>query len=169
MPSRRIGSTLRRTLVRTDDRLRRELVAEVSDIMNEVYYLLRSNVSSWTHKPRFRVLVRVTPVRIDANITPEGRHAAIFVYVDQGTEPHLIRAKTPGGKLKFRTGYSAKTAAPARAQVGSGRATGGWVATEEVQHPGTEAREFMQTYMDQVDRTYRRRIENAMRRAASRA
>lgn len=61
----------------------------------------------------------------------------ISSYLEHGTEPHIIRPKTPGGVLKFR----------AREQFtdkkGNKRGMGDWVATKEVHHPGFDPRPFM--------------------------
>lgn len=123
-------------------------------------------VADWVHKPGFESR---TQIRIDVIITtvyPTGDNAQIYLWVDQGTEPHEIkpvRAKL----LRFTTGYQPKTLArPARTVSGGGKVTGNIVVAKIVHHPGTEAREFSQTIAEDIKPLYNNFINNAFKRIA---
>lgn len=84
-------------------------------------------VSAWKHQPTWRGYVRVdnTSIYISVGTTDE-----IFKFVDEGTIPHIIRPKRPGGFLH-------------------------WVSTDgadhfakEVHHPGTKAQEITKSIHD---------------------
>jgi len=64
----------------------------------------------------------------------------IFLYVNDGTKPHIIRGKN-GKALRFQTGYSAKTT-PGQIASGAGERSGEFVRAKQVRHPGTRARGF---------------------------
>jgi len=73
--------------------------------------------SDWQHKVEFKQQTTITPVYMDVLVTPTGENKAIWTYVDLGTgkwgknhSPYPIVPKQPGGMLKFRTGYSPRTA-----------------------------------------------------------
>jgi len=100
----------------------------------------RGTTSTWKHKPVFGVTVTSSGGKYSAAV---GTNDEIYGYVDQGTEPHLIRAKRRGGRLAFRTGgFKAKTS-PRKLSSGPGaRASGPLTRPKAVRHPGTKAREF---------------------------
>lgn len=89
-----------------------------------------------------------TPVEFDISTRRQGdsyifsasTDNEIYGYVNDGTEPHIIRAKN-APFLVFRTGGTAKTTV---GQLKSGKGSRGnnWVSKKEVHHPGTEARKF---------------------------
>lgn len=133
-------------------------------------YFLRA-VSDWKGKPRFQIKVTNRNNRLSLFVEPTGEFAQRWRWVDEGTEgPYKIRAKpsNPSGKLKFRAGYSPRTRPVAQANVGTGRATGDWVQTQEVTHPGIEAREFTRAYANRIKPEFARRINNAIRRGIRR-
>lgn len=108
----------------------------------------RQVTARWSHKPKF-ARIRVSGKHIiSVTIEPDGKHAQIFKWVDQGTKgPYFIPKfgpTLPGQRLHFRTGYNARTAPGGKYNVGSGQATGGWVSAERVIHPGIKPREFTQ-------------------------
>lgn len=168
MPSRKVKSTGRQWLIRTDANLRRELVIEVSAIVNEMYQYHRDVVARWEHKVRFQTQVSVQPTLISGTIIPTGRNAEIWTFVDAGTKgPYPIPTfANPAVTLKFRTAYSARTAPIAKFNVGSGRAVGPWRSAKQVQHPGIEAREFSKKSIEDMTPPFRRRIENVFRRVS---
>lgn len=65
-----------------------------------------------------------------------------FIFVELGTSAHKIAAKKPGGRLMFQVGGFVPKTAPGFLGSGTGRKGGMWVAPEEVDHPGSEARDF---------------------------
>lgn len=69
-----------------------------------------------------------------------GTRSKIFLYVDQGTRPHVIRPKK-GKVLKFATGGRPKTKPKIISSYKGAQGTD-WHSAQQVQHPGTEARKF---------------------------
>lgn len=171
MPSRAFRNA-RQLLIRTDARIQQALRQVMIDTADEMKDSVQRMVGDWSHKPRFRKTSTFTPAYISIIVEPTGDNAQIFSYVDQGTEgpypiPKFPRINPQTGKpmlLKFRTGYSARTAPVARFRIGSGRASGPWVAPAQVHHPGIEARLFLETLSDELKPTLDRRVENAIRR-----
>lgn len=171
MPSRRIRSTVRQTLIREDLAVRRAVRETLFDTADELQNKVETAVSDWDHKPRFQRRVQMSETLLSVSVIPTGQHVEIFGYVDQGTEgpypiPKFPRVNPETGKparLTFRTGYRARTAAPAKHHQGSGTASGPFVAPVQVQHPGIEGREFLKTYNEQLRPSLNRRVDNAIR------
>lgn len=123
-------------------------------------------VADWEHKPKFQSRKYIRPDRIAENIFPTGPNAKIWRFVDEGTRPHVIKAKNVP-RLIFKTGYVSKTLArPARTVSGGGKYTGPTVSAVAVNHPGNEAREFTKTIAEDIKPEFKRVIENAFRKAA---
>lgn len=148
--------------------LRKELVSTIEQKVKPA--LIKSHdlvVANWEHKPQFKSRKFIRPDRIAVNIFPAGANARIWRFVDEGTRPHVIRAKN-APVLRFRTGYRAKTLArPARTVSGGGRATGPWVSKAVVNHPGNEPRNFTKEIAEDIQPEFRMEIENAFRRASN--
>ena len=124
-------------------------------------------VSDWKHRPEFRQRVSLTAKRLAVFIFPAGEHKDIWIYVDQGTKPHVIVPKN-ARMLRFRTGYKAKTAPGAGIRGGGGGATGPVVWAKKVNHPGSKARKFSEQIAKDIQPEAARDIENAFRRGARR-
>lgn len=167
MPSRIIGS-LRQRLLDTKAAARNEIAKELKGIGRDLRKAHVDVVSDWRHKPDFVAKTDIGRGILSVNVFVRGQHKKIWRYVDEGTRPHVIMPKKAGGRLIFRTGYSPRTLPIAQAHVGTGTATGGWRTADMVNHPGTRAREFGNTIAEEYTPTFRRRIENAFRRAARR-
>lgn len=133
----------------------------------EVLQYFERIVKSWKHKPGFRARKRATRQEIVIWVYPTGEHKAIWGYVSRGTRPHVIRP-VKAQALHFRTGYQPRTR-PGGQYRGPGQATGDYVFAQEVQHPGTKARDFERHIARWYRPKFRRHIENAMRRGARRA
>lgn len=133
-------------------------------------------VKDWKHQPEFKARKEIRPQYIKVIVFPTGEHAQIFIWVDQGTEDHMVpgsgnriypvRAKA----LSFNLGgkYIPKTLAkPARTFSGGGRVEGGTpvafasVAAHMVS--GIEPREFTQTIAKDTEPSFRSTIENVFR------
>lgn len=124
-------------------------------------------VAKWEHKPKFSSRKYIKPDSIAVNIFATGDNAKIWGYVNDGTKPHVIRAKN-APLLKFRTGYSPKTLAkPARTVPSGGTASGPWVSKVAVNHPGNEARNFTNEIAEDIKPDFKIEIENAFRRASN--
>jgi len=131
-------------------------------------------VEDWTTQVTFAAKKYVRPNSITVYVYPTGKNKKIWYYVDQGTRPHPITPKKPGGLLVFPWGgkgsYVSKTLArPARTVAG-----GGYVKNpttryaKRVDHPGSEGRNFTGQIAEDIKPDFRREMENAFRRAARR-
>lgn len=180
MASKRIYKTFRQNVISTDTALQAELLVELHDTGDTIEAEFDQVTTRWKHKPKFRKLVSIGHNRLEVTVEPEkfGLANAIWRWVDMGTgkwgkrkSPYPIRPKRTNtkGVLSFRTGYQPRTAPVAKFNVGMGRATGGWVSKKEVMHPGIEPREFTETVYKLIDKTFKRRIDRAIRRAILRA
>lgn len=145
-----------------------EAIAETDATADEGLTYHRKVVREWTHKPGFRQQKYASPNTYSIKIVPTGRYATIWTYVDKGTKPHEIAAKNVP-LLKFQSGYSARTAPVAKFQQGTGQSFGPWVSAQVVQHPGTEARKFTQTWIDELDPPFPDRIQAAIQRGLNKA
>ena len=96
---------------------------------------------TWTNRPTFTVETTKWYERLIST------DSTIYLYVTGGTRPHVIRAKN-AQYLAFQGGpYSAKTS-PRIIASKPGGPSGPTVYRQEVQHPGTQAREFEKTISD---------------------
>lgn len=124
-------------------------------------------VANWEHKPKFQSRKYIKPDKIAVNVFPTGDNAKIWRFVNEGTRPHIIRAKN-APLLVFQTGYKSKTLAkPARTVSGGGKYTGPTVRAKVVNHPGTEARNFTKEIAEDIKPSFKKEIENAFRQAAN--
>ncbi len=117
--------------------VRRALVETEKPVLKEFEQV----VDNWQHKPRF--IAKREGYTI--TVRPTGPNAKIYRYVDEGTRPHKIRPKNAPA-LSFVTGgpgsYIPKTK-PIGQFGGPGVVRGGErVYAQEVNHPGTKARNF---------------------------
>lgn len=130
----------------------------------------RKVVREWTHKPGFRQQKYKSPNVYSIKIVPTGRYATIWTFVDKGTKPHDIPLTVvPGKLLKFQSGYSPRTAAVAKYAQGTGQKFGPWVSKQVVHHPGTEARKFTQTWIDELEPPFPDRIQAAIQTGLKKA
>lgn len=125
-------------------------------------------VRDWVHKPTFRAELDTRAAVRTVKIVPKGVHKAIWYYVDRGTKPHIIRAKNKPF-LAFQTGYSARTAPVAKFGVGTGQKFGAWRRKKEVNHPGTKARKFTETFLKELSPPFPDRIQAAVKRGLNKA
>lgn len=150
-------------------RIPRNLETALDDTMTTLERRYNSAVSDWKGKPRFYREITVEKDKITGRIKAVGSSEVKlhFLWTDRGTRPHKIRAKNVP-MLRFQGGYEARTQPIARAQTGDGKAHGAWVQKQEVDHPGTEARQFTQEWVKQQTpvllRTLRTAIKTAVRR-----
>lgn len=128
-------------------------------------------VANWQHKPIFKARKFIRIDRIWVDVFPTGENAKIWLFVTGGTKPHPIRAKR-APRLAFMWGghgsYKPKTR-PVGKFGGPGIVVGGTLHRPiEVQHPGTEAREFEKAIRDDFRKDFSRIMNNAFRRAIRR-
>ena len=121
--------------------------------------------ATWKHKPKIEVVISLTgpgPVLLI------GTDDEIFGYVSEGTRPHKIKPKRPGGTLYFQRGYTAKTRANVIGSVPGG-SVGPMQAAKAVKHPGTEARNFDKVIQKKREKWFKRKMEDAMKTAAKKS
>jgi hypothetical protein len=118
--------------------IRQQLERGMEEYNELVKQDFEATVETWEHEVEFHAEVKDTPQGLVAEVSTEDE---IYGYVNNGTDPHPIRAKNakalafPGG------GYVAKTI-PGMVGSQSGGPAGDTAFAKEVQHPGTEARKF---------------------------
>lgn len=125
-------------------------------------------VANWEHKVKFGARKNISADKIVIYVFPTGENSEIWIFVDQGTKPHKITAKTVRG-LRFQGGtYVSKTLArPARTVSGGGYVQNPtWVRKESVNHPGTEARNFSVEIAEDIKPDFLREMENAFKQIA---
>ena len=112
---------------------------------------------SWSKRPTFTI-----------ESEPGKRTVAteneVYGYVDEGTKPHLITAKSPNKPLTFGVGGSPKTT-PRVIGSYSGRKGTTIVRAQVVHHPGSAARDFSETIKEKWDRE----LVNILQRAVDSA
>ncbi len=149
-----------KTLKLSAYQLRKAMEATSKEVGREALRNYRRTTNTWTHKPPFEVLTEIEGDTILTLIA--GTDDPIYRYVDQGTRPHLIFPRRPGGTLAFRGLYTAKTF-PGLLDSKRGGASGSLIYRPYVEHPGTEARMFSRLLRPVIQKftmtTLRKRIE----------
>lgn len=89
---------------------------------------------TWKDRPKFEI----TKLPFERVV---GTGSKIYVYVSRGTKRHKIKAKTRAGLLFKVGGFRAKTRP---GWIGSNKGAPGkqWTSRQEVNHPGSKARDF---------------------------
>lgn len=132
-------------------------------------------VADWESDVDFAARKFITTNSISVNIFPTGKDKKIWFYVDLGTKPHKIPGITPvnAQALKFQGGgkYQSKTLArPARTVSGGGKVTGGVTVyakrTKDINHPGSEGRNFSGQIAEDEKPGFIRIIEGSFREVA---
>lgn len=151
----------------------REMVTMVEETGNVLLDMHKAVVSDWSkpeHKPNFRRNRLQTPNYLAMKVhLGKKKGDMIYRWVDKGTKPYLIPkfGPAPAGKpLRFRTGYEARTRPVAKYRQGRGVATGPWVSTYRVHHPGIRARKFGETFNADIRPVFRQQIDSGFRRLA---
>ena len=154
------------------NRIPEALETTLNDIGREWDIRRQQQTSDWTTKPRFTHSVvsedGLMELRLETNDNRWG-------WIDKGTgtfgagsgRPYTIAPKG-NYPLRFRGGYSARTAPIAQSGVGSGQATGDFVTAYSVQHPGIRNRDFTKDYAERNRSAHIAQIENAIRRVINR-
>lgn len=165
MPSRIVKNNLRKRLVEADKTLRKELKKVAQDTARVLKRDHERVVANWSHKVKFGYIYQVDKNLISANIYAYGANRHIWFFVNDGTKPHIIRPKR-AKFLKFRTGYSPRTARGGFG--GPGTSSGPWVSAAQVRHPGSAARNFTADISKRAAPRFRRETEKAFRKAIRR-
>lgn len=114
-----------------------------------------ATVATWVRKPEFVI----ENTQYGANIYTTDK---IYGYVSGGTRPHVIAAKN-APTLAFNTSGFAPKTAPRIIGSKAGHAAGPPPAfPQQVQHPGTEAREFEKTIQKRSEKRYAQNVRHAI-------
>lgn len=114
------------------------LTQAAKEIGRETLREYRRTTTTWHHKPNFQTL---TEVRGGDLFQITGTDDEIYRYVDLGTRPHYILPRVSGNKLRFQTGYNAKTRPNSLTSYRGGK-FGPVRFADAVLHPGTPPRNF---------------------------
>lgn len=176
MPSRKIRSDSRSALLAQDRAARIELNNTLIEIALGLIAYYKDVTSRWKHKPEFAIETKISPVLIRVDVSAVGKNADIFGYVDKGTgKAGGFRGDrypiTPKGDypLRFQGNYNPYTQPVAQYDVGDGSRSGDWVSTYLVMHPGIKPRKFTEQAEANILKTFRRDVENAIRRGIRKA
>jgi hypothetical protein len=140
-------------------RYKAEIDAVKKRVTDGVLDDFQRTTATWQHKFRFGVTRRGNDWYVSTK-------DEIYGYVDQGTRPHVIRARS-GKRLAFRQGgFRSKTQVDVIGS-GSGRAAdGNLVRPESVNHPGTKPRNFSKRIKEKWQKIWITEMQAAIRRAA---
>jgi len=151
------------------DELKRTIDRDVKPALLEYFQRI---IKIWEHKPEFKAMKRVTKGGISIYVYQTGPNANIWRYVSQGTRPHIIQPKKPGGMLAFTWGgygsYKPHTS------KGGHYGGPGTVANPQptvlpmVNHPGNEPRELEKWVAHWYKPKFVPLMRNAIRRGARR-
>lgn len=148
--------------------VQREWFAEMRSTGERWKAYYKRVTAQWAGQPEFDVKVTFNGRKYSVTITPKGEFADRWIWVDEGTDPHIIRPKRPGYPLRFKSGYNARTEPIAQANVGNGKSFGGTVSKYFVSHPGNEAREFSSAAARQIEPGFVDNLNNAVIRGTNR-
>lgn len=171
MPVRRFRS-LERIVALQTDKAYREVQDAVLQNAEELRGYFQQVTASWKseNKPRFTIRVKRGQDFVQWQVVATS-NGDIWEWINRGTGLHgpkraAYRIRPKGNyPLRFRSGYSPKTMPIARYDVGSGKATGDYVTTYEVTHPGIKPREFDSEATKNIQPKLTRDVNNAIRRA----
>jgi hypothetical protein len=144
----------------------KSLLRDVQDIERDIAHALdttiiavqtdfESTTGTWKHNVHF-TLGRPSPYEREC-----ATNDAIYGYVDGGTKPHLIRPRR-ARRLRFKTGYRAKTTPGVIGSTGGG-ASGPVVYARAVRHPGTKARKFADAIAKKAEKMLLAELDKAMK------
>lgn len=94
--------------------------------------------------------------------------SAIYAFVNDGTKPHPIAPKKPGGVLAFKAGGGAKSSPGVIGSSGGSAGNNQVLTRKPVQHPGTKAREFDKAIAKKWRKQWPKLMQRAIDAAAKR-
>ena len=123
-------------------------------------------VRGWDNPPDWESKLSNDQSSISISVWAAGKNAQQYAWVNNGTDPHPIPPRNPGGFLIFQPGYHAGTRPHA---LGSEHFTrfGDFVTAKGVNHPGIKnPRQFDQAVADAIDATFKMDMQEAIARGA---
>lgn len=125
---------------------------------------LKKTVQYWKgEKPDFEFVIGLTKTDATLLAGPSGsKHGAQkWVWVNDGTKPHVIRPKK-ASFLRFRTGYQ-RGSSPGSMGVRASQTTGPWRSAKAVNHPGYTGAKWTVTLKRSRDLPFRTALNAALR------
>ena len=121
-------------------------------------------------KPKFTPVVikgkvETGEMTLQVRVTGPKKGRDKWKWLNEGTDPHIIRPKGTGYPLQFKTGYTAGSK-PGSTFTIRGGATGPEVKAMEVHHPGFPARGWSDLIIKEHETPFYRWMKAAMERAA---
>lgn len=145
---------------------RDEMKKEMESLAKDVQQDFERTTSTWKHRVKFskKVSAGASAGGISIEVNTKDK---IYGYVDEGTKPHVIKAKR-GKRLAFSSKFVPKTESNVILSVPGSK---GKVDTfrKQVHHPGTEARHFSKVIAKSFKPQFKKAIKNALERAARRS
>mgnify|MGYP001457108663 CR=1 FL=1 len=144
---------------------REEIEKALKSLEKDALTDFQRTVVTWKNKPTFTSKISLhNPLSLEIGTEDE-----IYGYVDLGTKPHIIRAKTPKGLFfKGRTKKGKPKTTPNIVQAFPGQPGEGLVNIMQVNHPGNKPRKFShwieKTYKEELDRELKNALERFKRR-----
>lgn len=147
--------------------VRREIEKEgIDDAKRQLLNMAEMTVRTWHTKPKFRTRMIATANEIGVDITPsKDKPGQQWEWISEGTKPRPIVPKKRGGVLVFRSKYIPKTRTGLIGSI-KGSSTGDLVFTKRVKSHSIKAREWPKEMAKKLNKRFKQRIENALRRAA---
>ena len=122
----------------------------------------QKTTATWEHKPVFEQVISLAGGGPQVLV---GTDDEIYRYVDEGTKPHDIVPKHPGGILVFPGTFTSKTM-PGVIGSRAGYKGGEIIKRPRVHHPGTEARRFTEVIKGKWESRFKSDMEDVMKAAA---
>lgn len=113
--------------------------------------LLLKPTSTWNHKPAFTTNNSGDQVEV---VTED----AAYFFVDGGTQPHPIDGNP---NLVFQENYKPKSVVNSLNAVNGGK-SGNFNVIQHVEHPGSDARNFVDTAMKIIEPNFQNGIDDAI-------
>lgn len=150
-----------RTPLYKEATFQKELKKALHDVGTAMKKTFEGTTETWETDVKFTMRSKVTGFEASISVSTDNK---IYGYVNEGTEPHIIRPKR-AMRLAFQTGYRAKTR-PRSIVSGPGGSFGETAFAKVVHHPGTKAREFTKYVSVRYQDILPRAIQDAINRAA---
>ena len=141
--------------------VRLEILTELNTMSRQMIADYKRTTQTWETNVTFEVLKEFNKDRISILV---GTNNLIFQYVDEGTRPYIIRAKTPYGLAFNSMGFRPKTSPNNLNSSGGRRADRGFVRPMQVNHPGIEARNFSLAISSIYEKQLPSQIQTAINR-----
>ena len=154
-----------------DKAFRASLLGQMTKTKNDMLKDFQKTTATWKHKVEFEAALSQSLGGASVHVITTDE---IYNYVNNGTDPHPIFAGQYTGlsnkkALSFKWGGKGSYRPKTRPRIiGStpGGPTGPRVARAYVQHPGTKPRKFDLTIGKKWEPMFKRRMEQAMSKAA---